>query len=96
MRPFHPDFWRKLGRIRFDRDVIERDPQRYMDFMGRCIVLRAEYLGYNNQIEYVICCETLDAVGRHCMVPEYEVKFLPENNGWEFVPLTQHRRGERG
>lgn len=88
MRPYHPDLFRRLARIRFDRDAIERDPGRFMEFQGRCIVLRAEMLWHSNQVEYVICAEGLPVVGRAQTLPDYDVKFLPEGNGFEFVPLS--------
>ena len=64
---------RRLGSFEITRDLIETGDTTVMRVMGKCIVVRAEYMFHTNSIEYIAYSEWFRSLSEGEVVPKYEV-----------------------
>ncbi len=82
------DYQRRLGVFRITDEIIRQHPRIVRRIMGECIIVRAEYVYYDNAIHYVAISEWFDFVPSGWRPMEYDICFTRDRkeqiSGWMF------------
>ena len=71
----YEDIRRRVGKFRLSRMMIVASPEDAMAIMGKVIVVKAETLYYNDEIEYTAMSPLFDENPDNCEPPEYNAGF---------------------
>lgn len=68
----HPE---RLGRFSLPFDLVMGKDPRALAFLASCVVLRAELMAYNLELEYMGICPLFDEIEQGELVPDYHILF---------------------
>lgn len=66
--------YRQIGKFKIDDDDIKNHPDIVRRILFHTIIVRAEYMFYSNQIEYVAYSKKFDKVPIGEEPPEYDIQ----------------------
>lgn len=76
MSEFPTDFHRRLGRVSISNFIIDEHPEYVARHVLKdAIIIRCEFMLYDNSLEYILRCVDFDPVPMGGMAPRYEVIF---------------------
>ena len=71
------DISRRLGQFEIDKELIHQFPEAVMEAMGKCVIMRAEYLAAPDRVFYFGHSPMFDALTEPDNIPMYTVMHTP-------------------
>lgn len=84
----------RRGRFRIAAVFLQDAPEVVKEIMGQCLIVRAEHLYINDEIEYHAICEHFRPIEFIDIVPEYDVliEYSPALNKYVFSRFVEKKR----
>jgi hypothetical protein len=71
----------RKGIFKIPMSVIKDNPKAVMAIMGKCVIVRAEYLYLLDAVEYHALCEEFKEVPKGCVIPRYKCLIIDSDSG---------------
>ena len=75
---------KRIGRFRIFFDTIDADEEYLYQLMGEVIVIRAEAILHNCQVDYIAVSKHFDELEEGTMIPEYKAIIHSEDGFQRF------------